>query len=173
MDLRRMSTKKATLPPLLREQFRKDYDELRNQYEFRNKGMFEMIYPILDEITLDPIEEEMAPYVQMQEYAVRDYYKKNHLKAPLSLEKLKKLDAQANQEAVKTKSGGVQHSKGFSNNTSAFGSMTTSSEPMKVVKHNYRNVKSRVFENFKTKNPQQEEEEKKQQEPAAPAQLAV
>jgi len=27
--------------------------------------MFEMIYPILDEITLDPIEEEMRPYQNM------------------------------------------------------------------------------------------------------------
>ena len=46
----------------MRDRFRKEFDDLRNQYEFRNKGMFEMIYPILDEITLDPIEEEMRPY---------------------------------------------------------------------------------------------------------------
>ena len=44
---------------------RKDFDDLRNQYESRNKGMFDMIYPILDEITLDPIPEKMKPYEEL------------------------------------------------------------------------------------------------------------
>ena len=64
-DLRRFSNKKITLPPLIKEQFRKDFDLVRNQYEYGNKGMFDMIYPILDDLTLDPIEDEMRPYQQM------------------------------------------------------------------------------------------------------------
>ena len=65
VDLRRIMSKKTTIPQQMRDRFRKEFDDLRNQYEFRNKGMFEMIYPILDEITLDPIEEEMRPYQNM------------------------------------------------------------------------------------------------------------
>lgn len=45
-----------------------------------------MIYPILDEITLDPIEEDMKPYQAMQTYAQAAYYKKNNLKIPFTLE---------------------------------------------------------------------------------------
>lgn len=60
-DLRRMK-KQPGMTQAKRDQFRKEHDELRNQYEFRNKGNFEMIYPILDEITLDPWEDKMAPY---------------------------------------------------------------------------------------------------------------
>jgi len=98
MDLRRMSTKKASLPIVLREQLRKDFDELRNQYEFRNKGMYDMIYPILDEITLDPVEDEMRPYLTMLDWITREYCKKNHIKPPVPLEKLKKLETQQLQE---------------------------------------------------------------------------
>ena len=68
VDLRRMQSKKTTITQAQRDQFRKEHDELRNQYEFRNKGMFEMIYPILDEITLDPWEEKMAPYQNMLDH---------------------------------------------------------------------------------------------------------
>ena len=62
MDIRRFQAKKTNLQPLQRELLRRKFDNIRNQYEFRNKGMYEMIYPILDEITLDPIEEDMKPY---------------------------------------------------------------------------------------------------------------
>ena len=62
MEIRRFQTRKTSLQPLQRELLRKKFDNIRNQYEFRNKGMYEMIYPILDEITLDPIEEDMKVY---------------------------------------------------------------------------------------------------------------
>lgn len=62
IDLRRMSMKKANLPNELREKLRAQFDDLRNQYETRNKGLYDMIYPILDEITLDPLPEKMRPY---------------------------------------------------------------------------------------------------------------
>ena len=54
--------KKANLPNELREKLRAQFDDLRNQYETRNKGLYDMIYPILDEITLDPLPERMRPY---------------------------------------------------------------------------------------------------------------
>ena len=50
-----------------------------------------MIYPILDEITLDPIEEDMKPYQAMQAYAQAEYCKKNNLKVPPTLEQLKQV----------------------------------------------------------------------------------
>ena len=62
VELRRIQPKKISLPAEIKEEYRKEFDELRNQYEFRNKGMFEMIYPILDEFTLEPIQEEMRHY---------------------------------------------------------------------------------------------------------------
>ena len=63
--MRKIQSKKTLLPPNLKEQHRKEFDLIRNQYEFRNKGMFEMIYPILDEITIDPNEELMKPYEKL------------------------------------------------------------------------------------------------------------
>ena len=84
LDIRRFSSKKTLLPQVLKEHFRKDFDEIRNQYEFRNKGMFEMIYPILDEITLDPIEEDMRKYSQIQRFAYLEYCKKHNIKVQLS-----------------------------------------------------------------------------------------
>ena len=54
-DLRKVQQKKISVPQELKDLSRKDFDDLRNQYESRNKGMFDMLYPILDEITLDPI----------------------------------------------------------------------------------------------------------------------
>lgn len=61
-ELRRFSSKKLYLAPQQKETFRKRFDELRNRYEHRNKGMFDIIYPILDEMTLDPVEDQMKPY---------------------------------------------------------------------------------------------------------------
>lgn len=84
LDIRRFSSKKTLLPQPLKEHFRKEFDDFRNQYEFRNKGMFEMIYPILDEITLDPIEEDMRKYHQIQRFAYLEYCKKHNIKVPLS-----------------------------------------------------------------------------------------
>jgi tubulin polyglutamylase TTLL6/13 len=86
MEIRRFQSKKVHLTPLQREQLRKEFDDIRNQYESRNKGMYEMIYPILDEITLDPIEEDMKPYQAMQAYAQAEYCKKNNFKVPSTLE---------------------------------------------------------------------------------------
>lgn len=64
----------------MREQLRIEFDEMRNQYEFRNKGMYEMIYPILDEITLDPQEDKMKPYIEIQQWATAEYCRKNNVK---------------------------------------------------------------------------------------------
>ena len=60
-----MQQKKTPLPLHLRNQYKKEFDLLRNQYEFRNRGMFDMVYPILDEITLDPNESLMKPYEKL------------------------------------------------------------------------------------------------------------
>ena len=65
IDLRKMQSKKTLLPQNLKDQYRKEFDLIRNQYEFRNKGMFDMIFPILDEITMDPNEQLMKPYQKL------------------------------------------------------------------------------------------------------------
>lgn len=88
-ELRRFSSKKVNLAPQQKELFRKQFDEVRNQYEWRNKGNFEMIYPILDDITLDPVEEEMRGYAQMINFAQIEYCKKNHMRLPLAFIKFK------------------------------------------------------------------------------------
>ena len=44
-----------------------------------------MIYPILDEITLDPSEYKMRQYQEIQLYATKDYCRKNHVKLPPSV----------------------------------------------------------------------------------------
>ena len=84
-ELRRMSMKRAGVTPEQKEAFRREFDELRNQYEFRNKGMFEMIWPILDEITLDPLEDQMQQFADVHVHAIKEYCKKNNVKLPPSL----------------------------------------------------------------------------------------
>lgn len=42
-----------------------------------------MIYPILDEITLDPNEELMRPYQKLQLSTHAEYCQKNNIKWPL------------------------------------------------------------------------------------------
>lgn len=44
-----------------------------------------MIFPIVDEITLDPIEYKMTPYQDLLNFAVRDYCRKAHIKLPPSI----------------------------------------------------------------------------------------
>lgn len=42
--------------------------------------MFEMIFPILDEITLDQNEEKMKPYIQLQNQNQNTFCSKNNIK---------------------------------------------------------------------------------------------
>ena len=86
-DLRKVQQKKISVPQEIKDIHRKEFDDLRNQYETRNKGMFDMIYPILDEITLDPIYEKMKPYEELLQYAQIQYCMKNNMKIPLSIQK--------------------------------------------------------------------------------------
>ena len=51
-----------------------------------------MIYPILDEITLDPQEDKMKHYQNMLDHAQYDYCKKNNLKISAYLDKFIKAD---------------------------------------------------------------------------------
>ena len=44
-----------------------------------------MIYPIVDEITLDPIEYKMTPYQDLLSWAIKDYCRKQHIKLPASI----------------------------------------------------------------------------------------
>lgn len=41
-----------------------------------------MIWPILDEITLDPIEDQMQQFAEVHGFAIREYCKKNNVKLP-------------------------------------------------------------------------------------------
>ena len=75
-DLRRFTTKKLQLPISVKDKLRREFDDLRNQYESLNRGMFEMIYPILDEITLERKEDEMRKYSILQSFAQMDFNKK-------------------------------------------------------------------------------------------------
>lgn len=90
--------KRQTLTQAVMYQFRQEYDEVRNQYEFRNKGNYEMIYPILDEITLDPSEYKMTPYQNLLTFAIKDYCRRNHVKLPPSVTMKDKLKAQEEEE---------------------------------------------------------------------------
>lgn len=49
-----------------------------------------MIYPILDEITLDPLEDRMRPYQELQLWATAEYCRKNNVKPLHPLPKQKK-----------------------------------------------------------------------------------
>lgn len=46
MELRIISGKFLRLPPELREQFRAEFDKIRDEFEMRNLGSFEKIYPL-------------------------------------------------------------------------------------------------------------------------------
>jgi hypothetical protein len=51
-----------------------------------------MIYPVLDEMTLDANESKMKPYYEMLEHAIKDYCRKNHVKLPPSITMKAKAD---------------------------------------------------------------------------------
>lgn len=45
VDFRTRSGKFVRLPPELKEQLRREFEEIRNEYEGQNLGAFERIYP--------------------------------------------------------------------------------------------------------------------------------
>ena len=53
MDHRIMSGKFVRLDPDLKELYRKQFDEVRNEYEDDNLGRFEKIYPVQDEAKME------------------------------------------------------------------------------------------------------------------------
>lgn len=48
LDHRIMNGKFLRLPPQLKEQYRQQYEEMRDRYETANSGSFELIYPLKD-----------------------------------------------------------------------------------------------------------------------------
>jgi tubulin polyglutamylase TTLL6/13 len=62
MDFRIMCGKFMRLDPELKETYRKQFEEVRDEYEDDHLGRFEKIYPVTDPV-------QMQKYLDMQKYA--------------------------------------------------------------------------------------------------------
>lgn len=62
LDHRIMSGKFLRLPAEVKEQFRAQFEMVRDQYESANLGSFEKIYPVSDE-------KQMSNYAKFMQYA--------------------------------------------------------------------------------------------------------
>ena len=113
--------------------------------------MFEMIYPILDEITLDPWEDKMAPYQNMLDHTQYDYLKKHNLKIPPQLDKhiksqLKKKAAKLAQKNIRSSQSKPLDKEGAKDGTKH--TMSKKAQQINKIKEYYANVKPKVFTNY-------------------------
>lgn len=98
----------------------------------RNKGMFDLIYPILDETTLQPITEAMKPYQEIMQVAWIDYIKRTNAKIPFGFPK-GMLESKRNLAKVQRETVSDPDAE------------TTKGKMSKQQKYYKKNIKSKLF----------------------------